>query len=120
MGCFFFVAFLTKEKDSDICVCHYVIVVDAKMPLMHKRSDMTVFKMMTDLDTQPVLFIPDIHFANFQRHVSNFLFHLPSRSSVLQNCSVSLHRKYMVMRTVRKILVTHKASSAELHKTEVV
>lgn len=54
----------------------YLLVVDAKLPLMHKRSDITVFKMMGDLETQPVLFIPDIHFANFQRHVSNLLFHL--------------------------------------------
>lgn len=55
--------------------CDHFLVVDAKMAMMHKRSDITVFKMMSDLDTQPVLFIPDIHFANFQRHVSNFLFH---------------------------------------------
>uniref|UniRef100_A0A3B4D0H7 Grh/CP2 DB domain-containing protein n=1 Tax=Pygocentrus nattereri TaxID=42514 RepID=A0A3B4D0H7_PYGNA len=50
--------------------------VDVKVPLLHKRSDITTFKMMTELETQPVLFIPDIHFANFQRHVSisNFLF----------------------------------------------
>ncbi|XP_072546585.1 grainyhead-like protein 1 homolog isoform X1 [Salminus brasiliensis] len=43
-------------------------VVDVKVPLLPKRSDITTFKMMTDLETQPVLFIPDIHFANFQRH----------------------------------------------------
>ncbi|XP_023663946.1 grainyhead-like protein 1 homolog isoform X2 [Paramormyrops kingsleyae] len=43
--------------------------VDVKMPtLLHKRSDVTTFKVMTDFDTQPVLFIPDIHFSNFQRH----------------------------------------------------
>ncbi|XP_017568904.1 grainyhead-like protein 1 homolog isoform X2 [Pygocentrus nattereri] len=42
--------------------------VDVKVPLLHKRSDITTFKMMTELETQPVLFIPDIHFANFQRH----------------------------------------------------
>ncbi|XP_018121427.1 grainyhead-like protein 1 homolog isoform X6 [Xenopus laevis] len=33
----------------------------------HKRTDFTVFKPMMDLDTQPVLFIPDVHFANLQR-----------------------------------------------------
>ncbi|KAL3968894.1 hypothetical protein ACER0C_028851 [Sarotherodon galilaeus] len=33
-----------------------------------KRNDVTIFKMMTDLETQPVLFIPDIHFSTFQRH----------------------------------------------------
>uniref|UniRef100_A0AAY4AFY6 Grh/CP2 DB domain-containing protein n=1 Tax=Denticeps clupeoides TaxID=299321 RepID=A0AAY4AFY6_9TELE len=42
--------------------------VDVKVPLVHKRSDITHFKMMTDLETQPVLFIPDIHFSNLQRH----------------------------------------------------
>ncbi|KAM4771935.1 grainyhead-like protein 1 homolog [Rhinophrynus dorsalis] len=33
----------------------------------HKRMDITVFKPMLDLDTQPVLFIPDVHFTNLQR-----------------------------------------------------
>ncbi|XP_077344894.1 grainyhead-like protein 1 homolog [Lithobates pipiens] len=33
----------------------------------HKRTDITVFKPMQDMDTQPVLFIPDVHFANLQR-----------------------------------------------------
>ncbi|KAM4542538.1 grainyhead-like protein 1 homolog isoform 1-T1 [Odontesthes bonariensis] len=41
---------------------------DVKVPILQKRNDVTIFKMMTDLETQPVLFIPDIHFANFQRH----------------------------------------------------
>jgi len=38
----------------------------------HKRTDITIFKPFMDLDTQPVLFIPDVHFANLQRgaHVS--------------------------------------------------
>uniref|UniRef100_UPI00398F0234 grainyhead-like protein 2 homolog n=1 Tax=Pristiophorus japonicus TaxID=55135 RepID=UPI00398F0234 len=34
---------------------------------LQKRSDATFFKTMTDLDSQPVLFIPDIHFGNLQR-----------------------------------------------------
>ncbi|KAM3870993.1 grainyhead-like protein 1 homolog [Diretmus argenteus] len=42
--------------------------VDVKVPLLQKRNDVTIFKMMTDMDTQPVLFIPDIHFSSFQRH----------------------------------------------------
>ncbi|KAG8445631.1 hypothetical protein GDO86_010418 [Hymenochirus boettgeri] len=44
-------------------------VSDVKVPLLpsHKRTDITVFKSMLDLDTQPVLFIPDVHFANLQR-----------------------------------------------------
>lgn len=32
-----------------------------------KKSDITCFKTMTDLEAQPVLFIPDIHFGNLQR-----------------------------------------------------
>ncbi|XP_012993125.1 grainyhead-like protein 1 homolog isoform X6 [Esox lucius] len=43
-------------------------VVDVKVSLLQKRNDVTTFKMMTDFETQPVLFIPDIHFSNFQRH----------------------------------------------------
>ncbi|KAA8582154.1 hypothetical protein FQN60_008894 [Etheostoma spectabile] len=42
--------------------------VDAKIPVLQKRNDVTIFKMMTDHETQPVLFIPDIHFSTFQRH----------------------------------------------------
>ncbi|XP_067838134.1 grainyhead-like protein 2 homolog isoform X3 [Heptranchias perlo] len=34
---------------------------------LQKRGDATFFKTMTDLDSQPVLFIPDIHFGNLQR-----------------------------------------------------
>uniref|UniRef100_A0A6Q2X053 Grh/CP2 DB domain-containing protein n=1 Tax=Esox lucius TaxID=8010 RepID=A0A6Q2X053_ESOLU len=45
--------------------------VDVKVSLLQKRNDVTTFKMMTDFETQPVLFIPDIHFSNFQRHVSS-------------------------------------------------
>uniref|UniRef100_A0A7M4EGV0 Grainyhead like transcription factor 1 n=1 Tax=Crocodylus porosus TaxID=8502 RepID=A0A7M4EGV0_CROPO len=42
---------------------------DVKVPMLpsHKRMDITVFKPFMDLDTQPVLFIPDVHFANLQR-----------------------------------------------------
>ncbi|NWI61277.1 GRHL1 protein, partial [Calyptomena viridis] len=47
---------------------------DVKVPMLpsHKRTDITIFKPFMDLDTQPVLFIPDVHFANLQRgaHVS--------------------------------------------------
>ncbi|XP_018079378.1 grainyhead-like protein 2 homolog isoform X2 [Xenopus laevis] len=34
---------------------------------LQKKSDITFFKTMTDLDVQPVLFIPDVHFGNLQR-----------------------------------------------------
>ncbi|XP_037343173.1 grainyhead-like protein 1 homolog isoform X2 [Pungitius pungitius] len=40
---------------------------DAKVPLLQKRNDVTLFKMMSDHETQPVLFIPDIHFSTCQR-----------------------------------------------------
>ncbi|KAK3551388.1 hypothetical protein QTP70_016629 [Hemibagrus guttatus] len=40
--------------------------------LMQKRSDLTSFKSITDLDSQPVLFIPDVHFSNMQRAVQMF------------------------------------------------
>ncbi|XP_077599381.1 grainyhead-like transcription factor 2b isoform X3 [Stigmatopora nigra] len=32
-----------------------------------KKSDATYFKTMSDLEAQPVLFIPDVHFGNLQR-----------------------------------------------------
>ncbi|XP_062987100.1 grainyhead-like protein 2 homolog isoform X1 [Elgaria multicarinata webbii] len=38
----------------------------ATVPLQ-KKSDITFFKTMVDLDSQPVLFIPDVHFGNLQR-----------------------------------------------------
>ncbi|EGW09560.1 Grainyhead-like protein 2-like [Cricetulus griseus] len=38
----------------------------AALPLQ-KKSDITYFKTMPDLHSQPVLFIPDVHFANLQR-----------------------------------------------------
>uniref|UniRef100_A0A8D0HKG1 Grainyhead like transcription factor 1 n=1 Tax=Sphenodon punctatus TaxID=8508 RepID=A0A8D0HKG1_SPHPU len=42
---------------------------DVKVPMLpsHKRTDITVFKPFMDLDTQPVLFIPDVHLASLQR-----------------------------------------------------
>ncbi|MGH0134844.1 UNVERIFIED_CONTAM: hypothetical protein FKN15_011630 [Acipenser sinensis] len=43
---------------------------DVKMPLIVKRTDITTFKAMGEFETQPILFIPDRHFANLQRHVS--------------------------------------------------
>ncbi|XP_034078162.1 grainyhead-like protein 1 homolog isoform X1 [Gymnodraco acuticeps] len=42
--------------------------VDVKGPILQKRNDMTIFKMLNDHETQPVLFIPDVHFSTFQRH----------------------------------------------------
>lgn len=45
-----------SEKDGNL----------SSLPLSRK-ADTTVFKTMTDLDTQPVLFIPDVHLGNLQR-----------------------------------------------------
>ncbi|KAM4725418.1 grainyhead-like transcription factor 2b isoform 1-T1 [Anableps anableps] len=39
-----------------------------------KKSDITYFKTMTDLEAQPVLFIPDVHFGNLQRAGQVFTF----------------------------------------------
>ncbi|XP_074778261.1 grainyhead-like protein 1 homolog [Athene noctua] len=65
-------------------------VSDVKVPMLpsHKRTDITIFKPFMDLDTQPVLFIPDVHFANLQRgaHV------LPVASEELEGESSSLKR----------------------------
>ncbi|XP_068608578.1 grainyhead-like protein 1 homolog isoform X2 [Brachionichthys hirsutus] len=41
---------------------------DVKVPILQKRNDITIFKMMTEFETQPVLFIPDVHYSTFQRH----------------------------------------------------
>ncbi|XP_052439751.1 grainyhead-like protein 2 homolog [Carassius gibelio] len=39
-----------------------------------KKCDATLFKRMSDLDAQPVLFIPDVHFGNLQRAGQVFAF----------------------------------------------
>ncbi|XP_066538992.1 grainyhead-like transcription factor 2a [Hoplias malabaricus] len=39
-----------------------------------KKSDVTSFKYVTDLESQPVLFIPDVHFSNLQRAAQMFGF----------------------------------------------
>ncbi|KAL0961691.1 hypothetical protein UPYG_G00330470 [Umbra pygmaea] len=39
-----------------------------------KKCDTTFFKTMTDLEAQPVLFIPDVHFGNLQRAGQVFAF----------------------------------------------
>uniref|UniRef100_A0A3B4ALS1 Grh/CP2 DB domain-containing protein n=1 Tax=Periophthalmus magnuspinnatus TaxID=409849 RepID=A0A3B4ALS1_9GOBI len=57
-----------KGKVSDLNPS--LAFVDVKVPIIQKRNDVTIFKMMSDLETQPVLFIPDIHFSTYQRHVS--------------------------------------------------
>ncbi|XP_066546660.1 grainyhead-like transcription factor 2b isoform X2 [Amia ocellicauda] len=41
---------------------------------LQRKADTTYFKTMTDLDSQPVLFIPDVHFGNLQRTGQVFAF----------------------------------------------
>uniref|UniRef100_H2LCJ8 Grainyhead-like transcription factor 2b n=1 Tax=Oryzias latipes TaxID=8090 RepID=H2LCJ8_ORYLA len=48
--------FRKKSKDSNVGVI-----------TVPKKSDTTYFKTMTDLEAQPVLFIPDVHFGTLQR-----------------------------------------------------
>lgn len=62
----------------------FLLVVDVKVPILQKRNDVTIFKMLTDFETQPVLFIPDIHFSTFQRHVSTHHRH-KTPSSTMQD-----------------------------------
>ncbi|KAK5892973.1 hypothetical protein CesoFtcFv8_013313 [Champsocephalus esox] len=40
-----------------------------------QKADSTLFKALLDLDSQPVLFIPDVHFGNLQRAGQVFAFH---------------------------------------------
>ncbi|NP_001292496.1 grainyhead-like protein 1 homolog [Danio rerio] len=57
-----------KIRDEERKQSRRKVGADVKVPLLHKRTDMTVFRTLTDFETQPVLFIPDIHFSTFQRH----------------------------------------------------
>lgn len=60
-----------KNNTVAFLAVHYLIDLTSKRgslgALMQKRSDITFFKSITDLDSQPVLFIPDVHFSNMQR-----------------------------------------------------
>ncbi|XP_023815953.1 grainyhead-like protein 2 homolog [Oryzias latipes] len=53
----------SKGKDSNVGVI-----------TVPKKSDTTYFKTMTDLEAQPVLFIPDVHFGTLQRAGQVFAF----------------------------------------------
>ncbi|KAF7247807.1 hypothetical protein EYD10_06427, partial [Varanus komodoensis] len=63
---------------------------DVKVAMLpsHKRTDITVFKPFMDLDTQPVLFIPDVHYNNVQRGTHVF----PLASDELEGESSSMKR----------------------------
>uniref|UniRef100_A0A8C9DRP3 Grainyhead like transcription factor 1 n=1 Tax=Prolemur simus TaxID=1328070 RepID=A0A8C9DRP3_PROSS len=82
-----------SNKPVHRAYCQIKVFCDKKMtrvPLLpsHKRMDITVFKPFIDLDTQPVLFIPDVHFAGLQRgtHV------LPIASEELEGEGSALKR----------------------------
>ncbi|KAL0967266.1 hypothetical protein UPYG_G00250060 [Umbra pygmaea] len=47
------------QKTSAACV---------EDPLQLKHLDITMFKTMSDLESQPVLFIPEVHYTNMQRY----------------------------------------------------
>ncbi|KAF6737761.1 Grainyhead-like-like protein 2 [Oryzias melastigma] len=53
----------SKGKDSNVGVI-----------TVPKKTDATFFKTMTDLEAQPVLFIPDVHFGTLQRAGQVFTF----------------------------------------------
>ncbi|XP_077946082.1 grainyhead-like protein 1 homolog isoform X2 [Gasterosteus aculeatus] len=57
----------TRRKGKSAELNPGLAFADAKVPLLQKRNDVTFFKTMSDHETQPVLFIPDIHFSTFQR-----------------------------------------------------
>ncbi|XP_060090075.1 grainyhead-like protein 1 homolog isoform X2 [Heteronotia binoei] len=63
---------------------------DVKVPMLpsHKRTDITVFKSFMDLETQPVLFIPDVHYSNLQRGAHVF----PVASDELEGEGSSMKR----------------------------
>ncbi|XP_076844599.1 grainyhead-like transcription factor 2a [Brachyhypopomus gauderio] len=55
-----------------------------------KKSEVTFFKSMTDLEFQPVLFIPDVHFSNLQRAAQAFGF----GAEEMENDSVTMKRMF--------------------------
>uniref|UniRef100_A0A8C1S5N0 Grainyhead-like transcription factor 2b n=1 Tax=Cyprinus carpio TaxID=7962 RepID=A0A8C1S5N0_CYPCA len=61
----------TKGLTEAPKVNSYMCVGAVSVP---KKCDATLFKRMTDLDAQPVLFIPDVHFGNLQRAGQVFAF----------------------------------------------
>ncbi|XP_048009596.1 grainyhead-like transcription factor 2a isoform X2 [Megalobrama amblycephala] len=58
--------------------------------LPQKRPDITLFKTMTDLESQPVLFIPDVHLNNLQRAGQVFSFGVEE----MENEGVAMKRSF--------------------------
>ncbi|XP_069553820.1 grainyhead-like transcription factor 2b isoform X3 [Brachyistius frenatus] len=77
-----------------------------------KKSDTTYFKTMTDLEAQPVLFIPDVHFGNLQRAGQVFTF---NTEEIEREGSVLVKRMF---RPSDEDLCTspHKQIKEETHK----
>uniref|UniRef100_A0A8C1S4G5 Grainyhead-like transcription factor 2b n=1 Tax=Cyprinus carpio TaxID=7962 RepID=A0A8C1S4G5_CYPCA len=68
-----------RKKTKVILTCATDIISSGKdggvgAVSVPKKCDATLFKRMTDLDAQPVLFIPDVHFGNLQRAGQVFAF----------------------------------------------
>lgn len=58
-----------------------------------KKADTTYFKSMSDLESQPVLFIPDVHFGNLQRagQVCHFFYTIKSEGTSCVQGAERLH-----------------------------
>uniref|UniRef100_A0AAY4DG48 Grh/CP2 DB domain-containing protein n=1 Tax=Denticeps clupeoides TaxID=299321 RepID=A0AAY4DG48_9TELE len=56
-----------KGQHSTLCLASSVKDGGVATSPQLKRVDITFFKTMADLNSQPVLFIPDVHFGNLQR-----------------------------------------------------
>uniref|UniRef100_A0A3Q2YJP9 Grainyhead-like transcription factor 2b n=1 Tax=Hippocampus comes TaxID=109280 RepID=A0A3Q2YJP9_HIPCM len=58
---------LFRKKSKALLLCCAAKDGTVGVITVPKKSDTTYFKTMTDLEAQPVLFIPDVHFGNLQR-----------------------------------------------------
>ncbi|KAM8841262.1 grainyhead-like transcription factor 2b isoform 1-T1 [Spinachia spinachia] len=77
-----------------------------------KKADATYFKTMSDLEAQPVLFIPDVHFGNLQRAGQVFTF---NTEEIEREGSVLVKR--MFRRSDEDVCPSpHKQIKEETHK----
>uniref|UniRef100_A0A672KDJ4 Grainyhead-like protein 1 homolog n=1 Tax=Sinocyclocheilus grahami TaxID=75366 RepID=A0A672KDJ4_SINGR len=81
-----------KIRDEERKQSRRKVGPDVKVPLLHKRSDITIFKTMMDFETQPVLFIPDIHFSTFQTTLICCIFLIVSSLFLLSMFSSAMKR----------------------------
>nr|XP_020462375.1 grainyhead-like protein 2 homolog isoform X2 [Monopterus albus] len=84
-----------------------------------RRADSTLFKTMIDLDSQPVLFIPDVHFGNLQKAGQVFAFNpeeadrdgsvlMKRMSCVEENISRPQHKRSKVDQEKKVLLYVRK------------